>query len=132
MTEQALLRFRSRKHRNQTARAPELGMVGVVVLRAVEHLSPNATTNGVIDFIEDQTSDIVDVAQVYMALQAFSKPTVDLIREGQKLETTPGHRPSSTFEITSEGKQAILALRHSPAPSGESLTKPKSALRRNC
>jgi len=86
-------------------------MVGVVVLRAVEHLSPNATTNGVIDFIEDQTSDIVDVAQVYMALQAFSKPTVDLIREGQKLETTPGHRPSSTFEITSEGKQAITRVK---------------------
>jgi DNA-binding PadR family transcriptional regulator len=86
-------------------------MVGVMILRAVEHLSPNATTNGVIDFIEEQTGDIVDVAQVYMALQQFSKPTVDLIHEGPKLETTAGHRSSSTFSITAKGKEAITRVR---------------------
>src|SRR6266705_4951095 len=115
MTEQALLRFRSRKHRNQTARAPELGMVVVVVLRAVEHLSPNATTNGVIDFIEDQTSDIVDVAQVYMALQAFSKPTVDLIR-GAK--TRDHARPSTVIDLRDYvgGQEGITRLEAQSGP----------------
>jgi hypothetical protein len=76
-----------------------------MILVAACATTPRATVNQVIDFVYKWNGDILDVAQVFVTMQAFWKD--NLLRSTGKIETTKGRRPSACFGITSEGKTAI-------------------------
>ena len=92
---------------NDTACAPELGIVQYMILVAIWALTPRATVNGVIDFVYKQNGDILDVAQVFVTMQAFWKAETPLIHDTGKIATMKGRRPSANFGITPEGKATV-------------------------
>ena len=92
---------------NDTASAPDLGPVQYMILVTIWALSPGATLNQVIDFIYRENGDIVDVAQAFVAMQKMKKGNPPLIRETAKIVTKTGSRPSASFSITHDGKNAV-------------------------
>jgi hypothetical protein len=98
------------RHRkpNQTACAPQLPLVQLLILKAAAAHSPKAVTvNNVIDFVFEETGDMLDVAQVFTAMKHFAKKK--LLEDKGKVPITEGHRPSSTYVITPVGKTAITS-----------------------
>ena len=109
MSEQARRRLLRQLDRtiNDTACAPELGVVQYMILVTIWALTPKATLNEVIDFIYKRNGDIVDVAQAFVIMQTFKKAKPPLIHETGKITSRAGRRPSACFQITNEGKEAI-------------------------
>lgn len=96
-----------RKVANETAFAPNLGPVQYLVLCTIKALSPRVTVNATVDYMYDRTGEILDVAHVFTAMQAFSSKEKNWIHFDGKITTTEGHRPSSSYSITPEGTDAI-------------------------
>ncbi|MEQ1718773.1 MAG: hypothetical protein ABL907_22765 [Hyphomicrobium sp.] len=109
MSEQARRRLLKRLDQavNDTACAPELGIVQYMILTTIWALTPRATLNEVIDFVYKENGDIMDVAQVFVIIQAFKKAATPLVKEVGKITTKKGRRPSACFSITHEGKTAV-------------------------
>jgi DNA-binding PadR family transcriptional regulator len=61
----------------------------------------------VLRLVLQETGDLLDVAQTYVAIDRFKDEDRNWVRETGKEPSTEGGRPMATFAITAEGRRAI-------------------------
>lgn len=90
---------------NKVACAHEIGDFQYVVLRTIERLAAEVTVNKVLRHVLEETDDLLDVAQIYTAINTAEKN--GWVKATGKVPSVDGGRPLMGFAITAEGRKAL-------------------------
>jgi DNA-binding PadR family transcriptional regulator len=79
------------------------------MLLAVSVASPEACMNSILEFVEDRTGDVIDNAQLYIALKKFVKK--GWIKSKGKIPSKSGGKMMNAYAITPSGRDLLLSKR---------------------